>query len=320
MCRTSAHCQHTAPGPHINSDKGITHVADAVTHRVLVARAEATVCTESPAHDRVIVTQRTGVIRTRAHRPGTTVRTEVDAHERIAHLPCVVTAHDGVAGTELSVGVLAPAHDGVVVEQCTRVRRAGSDCASLRTGRQRDGNERRPHLRGVGATIRRIADTELSTAVGTETQHRAVVTQDARVVRAGRHLRDRGCSTERNVDGDEVVPHLICRTADARHRTGADLPRRVRSEAHERRVVAHHARVRIAQVDVPRKRRTACCRAVATPYGGTSGIGRRIARRHRTRGNECSNDGESHRHTHAVRVMDVGVREVVRRRVHGERT
>jgi hypothetical protein len=78
--------------------------------------------------------------------------------------------------------------------------------------------------------------------------------------------------------------------------------------------------VRITEIDVAGDRRTASGGAITAPNGGTTGIGRHIARHHRTRGNECGNYGKSRRHAPSARVMHVNVGEVVRRRVHGERT
>jgi len=78
--------------------------------------------------------------------------------------------------------------------------------------------------------------------------------------------------------------------------------------------------VRITEIDVAGDRRAASGRSVAPTYRSTTGIGCCIARHHRTRSNECGNDGESGRYAPAARVMHLEVGDVVRRRVHGKRT
>jgi hypothetical protein len=320
MCPTCTHRKRGSPSSQIDRYYCVTHLTGSVAHRIFIARTQTTVGTEPPAHDRLVVANGARVIGTCAHGTSATIRAQIDPHECITHLARLIPTHDGVTCAELTVGVLTPTHDRVVVEQRARVRHAGGDRASPCAARQLHRSQRSTHLACLITPIRRIADTELSARVRTEAHHRTVVSQHARVIRTRRHLRDRRRSTERNVDGDKVVTHLVRRPTDARHRTGADLSRRVRTEAHHRVVVAHHARVRIAQVDVSRNRRAECGCSVTAAHRGATGIGRRVAGNRRARGDECGSDDEPRRHAPAAWAMQIDVCGVLSCRVHGERT
>jgi hypothetical protein len=88
--------------------------------------------------------------------------------------------------------------------------------------------------------------------------------------------------------------------------------------------------VRITEIDVPRDGGAERGGSVAAANGCATGIGRSVARHHRTRGDESSNDGEPRHHALRTRLMrvtagdvtacNVTACDVVCRCVHGERT
>ena len=93
-------------------------------NRVLTKLA---ILVRTPANDRRVVEQRTGVTCTSHDASRATPGRELDGKQIRAHFIWPVTAIHGVAVTKLTHVVLAPALDVVIVEQRTRVRRAGGD-------------------------------------------------------------------------------------------------------------------------------------------------------------------------------------------------
>ena len=109
-----------------------------------IAQAEPTVTVASPALDGVVVEERTRVIATGGDVLGGANGAEVDRVEVFAHFVIDGAAGSRIAQAELTISVISPALDGVVVEERTRVRVTGGDVLGGAIGAEVDRGELSP--------------------------------------------------------------------------------------------------------------------------------------------------------------------------------
>jgi hypothetical protein len=111
-----------------------------------------------------------------------------------------------VAQTELSEEVPAPAPQGPVVHDGTRVASTGREGRSSSEPREPNGWELVSHLTGIVPAIRCISVSELRQRVVAPTLHRCIVEADAHMRITGRERDRHPIDAER--DRGEVVAHL----------------------------------------------------------------------------------------------------------------
>jgi len=177
--------------------------------------AELAVAVVAPALEVIVVELGAGLVADRADllravgHTGRRVAAQVDGGQRVAHAARHITARRGVAQAKLAVGVVAPALDLLVAEQCAAMRRTGSD-ARGGVGQQRgwigaqvDGQQVVPHLIGGPAARQRVAQAELAGSVVAPALDLAVVEQRTRMERARGDPARRAAGAE--VDGEQCA-------------------------------------------------------------------------------------------------------------------
>ncbi|CAB5064767.1 unannotated protein [freshwater metagenome] len=195
-----------APCAEVDRRKAVAHLAGVVPAVVRIAETKVRVSVVAPALDRVVVEEHTAVDASGAHDFGDASGAEVDGGEVVSHLAGVVAPVARVTEPQLAVVVLAPALDGVVVEDRAGVPHARIDGLGGASGAEVDGGEVVSHLAGVVTPVVGVPVAEFTNLVESPTLHRVVVEEGTRVISAGCQ-RKRGASGA-EVDGGEVVSHF----------------------------------------------------------------------------------------------------------------
>ncbi len=176
-------------------------------------------------------------------------RTQPNSRERVAHLARAISAVVSVTLTELAIGVVAPALDARVVEQCTRLFEHCGDHFCRVAAAEVESGKRIAHLACVVAARKFVAKAKLAVCVASPTLHRAIVEECARVIASQRECLCGARSSQ--VHARERVAHLARLSATIVTIAKAQLTNAVGAPALDVAIVEESARMGIARADGP---------------------------------------------------------------------
>ena len=146
MGHPSHHRAGSAAGAQGDGSEVVAEFIRLITAIVLVARAQSTVCTTTPALDRVVVEHRTCVGSTSTHRHCRAASPEWHRGEASTHFACTVTNVVFSAGAQAPRGTNTPTHHVIEIANHTGVRRPNTDCLGCAPSAKIHIRQRRAHL------------------------------------------------------------------------------------------------------------------------------------------------------------------------------
>jgi len=184
----------------------VAHLTGVVAQRIGVTLTEPTLVSFPPALDGTIVEQGTRVGIVGGDTCSGPSRSEVDGRKVVAHFTGIVAPTVGVSLAKFALASTAPAFDGTVVEQATRMGIAGGDSRGGPSRSEVDGRKVVAHLTGPIAQRIGVSLTELTSCSFPPALDGTIVEQGTRVPVAGGD--SRGGPSRSEVYDWQVVAHL----------------------------------------------------------------------------------------------------------------
>ncbi len=270
-------------GAEVDGGQVVAQLAGTVAAGVGVAQAELAVVVPAPALHRAVVEEGADPVRADGHLGGRAAGAQVHGGEVVTHLAGGVAAVGGVAEAEEAEVVEAPALDGTVVEQGTRLEARRADGGGGAAGAEVDGGEVVAHLARAVAPVVGAPCAEGAEGAAAPALDGGVVEDCAGVEVAGGQGDGGAAGSE--VDRGEVLAHLVDAVAAVGGVAEAELAAAVVPPAPDLPAGGDGAGVLVAGGDP----RTGCRRRC------------RLAHRLRRGARHCGRRGGGCEHRHAAR-------------------